>query len=237
LTRTSSGPAAAFVLVPGACHGGWWYDDVATALSSRGHDVDALTLLGLEDEPDPDRRINLDSHIEQVSAATLRASAGPAGRRPVVLVAHSYGGMPCTAVADRHPDVVSALVLVDALLPEDGDSGWAITNQRQRDWFIAAGARTGDAVDPLPSFDPRTRPHPLGSLLQQVRLTGAWREVPVRHYVSVPWPGVSPLAVSTARAREDASFVVHAWNTRHDVLHDGPGRVVGLLERVAAEVG
>lgn len=111
-----------------------------------------------------------------------------------------------------------------------------MTNQRQRDWFIEAARRTGDGVDPRSFFDARARPHPLGSLLQQARLTGAWRGVAVRHYVSVPWPGDSPLTASIAHAEEDGGFVLHRWNTEHDVLREGPDRVLSLLEQTVAEL-
>jgi len=210
--------------MPGGCHGGWWWDSVTEVLAARGHHVDALTLLGLEDQPDTDRRINLDSHIQRVCDAVLAAGTGPDSHRPVVLVAHSYGRLPSTAAADRHPDTVPALVLLDAMLPLDGDSCWSLTDQRQRDWFVAGAARTGNGVDPYASAAPRTRSHPLGSLLQQVQLTSAWRRVPVRHHVSIPWRGESPLAASTAHAREDGDLVLNDWPTAHDVLREGPTR-------------
>ena len=59
----------AFVLVPGACHGGWWYDPLAAALEADGHSAIAVTLAGLEDKPQLDRLITLDTHIDQVAAA------------------------------------------------------------------------------------------------------------------------------------------------------------------------
>ena len=38
---------ARFVLVPSGWHGAWAFESVANALSSEGHDVEALTLSGL----------------------------------------------------------------------------------------------------------------------------------------------------------------------------------------------
>lgn len=226
---------SAVVLVPGACHGGWWYDPLVDALVERGHTATAFTPVGLEAEPDVQRRITLDTHIDQVTAAVQEAATDEAGvTEPVVLVAHSYAGVPCTAAADRHPERVAALVLLDAFLPQDGDTCWTLTSEEQRQWYSSGCARTGDGVEPLPFFDQRARPHPIGTLLQQVRLTGAWRRVPVRHYVAVPWPGESPLALSRARAEQDGGFVLHDWDTRHNVLHDGPDRVLTLLEEVMA---
>lgn len=221
----------AFVIVPGACHGGWWYDPPVQALTGAGHTATAVTLVGLEDEPDVDRRITLDTHIGQVSAVVEQTAK--TADAPVVLVGHSYAGVPCVAVADRAPGQVAALVLLDAFLPDDGDSCWSLTNDEQREWYANGCAVSGDGVAPLPFFEERARPHPIGTLLQTVHLTGALQQVPVRHYVAASWPGESPMARSRARAEQDGIFVVHDWDTRHNVLHEGPDRVLDLLRQVA----
>lgn len=214
-----------FVLVPGACHGGWWYEPLVRAIEADGHRADALTLAGLEDEPRPGRPITLRTHVDQVAAAL------PAGGE-VVLVGHSYAGAVITGVADRLSTRVAGLVYLDAFLPVDGDSCWSMTNDEQRAWYVRGCAATGDGVDPLPFFDDRARPHPVATLLQSLPLTGAWRDVPVRHYAAATWPGVSPMALSTRRAEADPGFVVHHWDSRHNVLADGPDLVLGLLRRL-----
>jgi pimeloyl-ACP methyl ester carboxylesterase len=109
-----------FVLVPGAWHGGWWYAPVAAALQARGHRTHAVTLAGLGDDAAESQAINLDTHIGQLGAVVEQAG------EPVVLVGHSYGGMVVTAVADLSPHLVRALVLLDADLPDDGDSSWSL---------------------------------------------------------------------------------------------------------------
>ena len=55
--------------------------------------------------------------------------------------------------------------------------------------------------------------------------------MPIKHYVAAAgWVGPSPFAPTTARLRSDPGWTVHEWDTRHNVLWDGPGRVLGLLE-------
>ena len=134
-----------FVLVPGACHGGWWYEPLARRLEQDGHAAVPVTLAGLEDEPRIDRLITL------------------------------YG------------------------------------------------------VDPLPFFSERARPHPVATFLQALPLTGAWHQVATKHYVAAQWPDETPMALSTQRAEADPSFKVHHWDIRHNVLADGPDRVLDLL--------
>jgi pimeloyl-ACP methyl ester carboxylesterase len=223
----------AYVLIPGACHGGWWYDDLSERLRLEGHLSQAITPAGLEDTPCIDRLINLDTHIEQASAAVTEMTGDDASPERVVLVGHSYAGSVITGVADWMPGRVKALVYLDAFLPCDGDSCWTMTNDEQRAWYTAGARRTGYGVDPLPFFDERARPHPVATLLQAIRLTGAWRSVPTKIYVTaLSWPGESPMAGSTARAREDPGFETQEWDTRHNVMADGPGRVLDLIRNL-----
>ena len=133
-------------------------------------------------------------------------------------------------MADAEPDRIRSLVYLDALIPEDGDSSWSMTNDEEHAWYISGSARTGKFVDPLPFFDARTRPHPLGALMQASKLTGAWRfctreDLRRSHRLA----GESPLAAMTARARSDEEFTVHSWDTPHNVMHDGPERVFALI--------
>jgi len=214
--------APTVVLVPGACHGGWWYDPVVAGLAAHGQAAVAVTLPGLEQHPDLERLITLDTHIDHVLGALPQHG-------PVVLVGHSYAGMVITAVADRIPHRVHALVYLDAVLPSDGDSCWSLINDEQRQWYASGCARTGYGVDPLPFFDERARPHPVATLLQGVSLSGAWQQVPTKRYVAATWPQESPMATSTRRAHAHPEFVVHHWDTRHNVLADGPDQVLGLI--------
>ncbi len=220
------------LLVPGACHGGWWFETVTAELSRRGQHGAALTLAGLgPDGLDGAGPVTLDTHVDQAVAAVTAAC--DATGRPVVLAGHSYGGIVITATADRVPDRIRALVYLDAFLPEDGDSCWSMTSDEQRDWYIHGAARTGLAVDPQPFFDQRARPHPLATLVQRVRLRGAWRQVPGKTYVAATvWPGGlagSPFVGTARRVAADPDWAYLEWPTTHNILGRGPGPVVDLL--------
>ncbi len=174
---------SSFVLVPGACHGGWWYEPLVAELQRAGHRAIALTLAGLgPDGLAGTGQVTLSSHVAEVAAAVTGDS------EPVVLVGHSYAGSVITGAADQVPQNVRAMVYLDAFVPEDGDSCWSMTNDEQRRWYLDGAGRTGLTVDPLPFFDPQARPHPLASLVQRSTLTGAWRGVP-RKSMSPPPAG------------------------------------------------
>ncbi len=113
-----------FVLIPGACHGGWCFDDLAGALREQGHRVLAPTLTGVAERAHLlHAGVNLETHISDVLAELTVHRVSDA-----VLVGHSYGGMVITAVADRAAAQIDSLVFLDAFVPRDGESCWTLTN-------------------------------------------------------------------------------------------------------------
>lgn len=81
------------------------------------------------------------------SAAELHTALGGAGcRPPYVLAGHPYGGLVVRAFADRHPDEVAGLVLVDASHPQQWARIPASRGGRTVAWgnrLTAALARVG----------------------------------------------------------------------------------------------
>lgn len=75
-----------------------------------------VTPAGLGDDESP-AGVTLETHVAQTTEI-VRATSDD---EPLVLVDHSYGGSVISGVADRLPDRVSALVYLDAFVPEDGD--------------------------------------------------------------------------------------------------------------------
>jgi pimeloyl-ACP methyl ester carboxylesterase len=151
---------------------------------------------------------------------------------PVVLVGHSYAGSVITGAADQRPEQASALVYLDAFVPEDGDSAWSMTNDEQREWYANDSGETGLAVKPLPFFDDRARPHPLGTLMQRAKLTGAWKAVPRKRYVAAAaaeWLKHSPFVGVTARLRDDPDWTVTELDSGHNLLAGGPETLVRIL--------
>src|SRR2546423_8440676 len=98
---------APIVLVPGFWLGAWAWDEVATDLRAKGHEVTAMTLPGLE-SADADRSaITFADHVDAICDAVRAAG------RPVVLAVHSGAGAPGYAVTDRIPNQIAAMVYVD----------------------------------------------------------------------------------------------------------------------------
>jgi pimeloyl-ACP methyl ester carboxylesterase len=217
---------ATFVLVPGGWHGSWSFEAVVPLLERAGHTVHALTLTGLR--PDDDSvtvaTANLDTHADDVLRLLDRAHVADA-----TLVGHSYGGMVIAAAADRARGRVARLVHLDAYVPRNGESCWTATTERYRQAFAAGAAATGYAVRPPDHLDPRTRPHPLASFLQTIRLTGALAAVPRREFVYCSgWDG-TPFAGLRARLDADPEWQVHDLPTAHDAMRQAPEATAALL--------
>jgi pimeloyl-ACP methyl ester carboxylesterase len=191
-----------FILVPGMWLGGWAWDAVATPLRAAGHDVTALSL-------DLTAGATLDTHIEQVTSAVADA-------QDVVLVGHSYGGMPVRGAADRMPGHVARVIYVDSGPVPDGVS--------QADM---GGPPTVDgAFIPPPSFDPADDPVQFAGL---DGMTDRIRARAVSHPVA---SAVSPLKLdSAAQPPTDLVCTTFAAAVVHQMIEDGHPFFSGLDRR------
>jgi pimeloyl-ACP methyl ester carboxylesterase len=215
---------ATFVLVPGGWQGSWSFEKVVPLLEQAGHTAHALTLTGLrpDDSPATVATANLDTH-----AADVLRVLDDGRLEDVTLVGHSYGGMVVAAAADRAGGRVSRVVHLDAYVPRDGESCWSSTTERYRQRFVAGAAADGFSVDPAGTLDGRSRPHPLASFLQAVRLTGT--PVPRKDFVYCSgWDG-TPFAELRARLAADPAWQVHDLPTGHDAMREDPVAVAAIL--------
>lgn len=153
--------AAPIILVPGFWLGAWAWDEVGALLRADGHQVNALTLPGLE-SIDADRsRITLDDHIEAICDAVRSASA------PVVLAVHSGAAVPGYAASDRVPERIAAMVYVDTA-PGGGAIGADFTEVEKplppREQLAQDENLTGLSEEQLDTFYRRAVPEPGAAL-------------------------------------------------------------------------
>src|SRR4051794_14896338 len=98
-----------FVLVGGACLGGWAWSEVATRLRDLGHEVLPVTLTGLGERVHlASPQVDLDTHVADVVNVLDFEGLGDA-----VLVGHSYSGSVVTGVADQRPQRLHAVTYLD----------------------------------------------------------------------------------------------------------------------------
>lgn len=103
-----------FVLITGACHGGWSWRPVAEHLRSAGHRAFAPTLPGLADGDDP-RRHSLADVVDFLVDLVERNDL-----HDVTLVGHSWGGYPLTGAAHRLAPRLCKLIYWSAFVPAEG---------------------------------------------------------------------------------------------------------------------
>ncbi|WOH53358.1 alpha/beta fold hydrolase [Bradyrhizobium sp. sBnM-33] len=107
---------AEFVLIHGAWHGAWCWDDLIPALASYGHAAHVLDLPGLGDDRTAASEVSLDACASRVADRINRIG------RPVWLLGHSMGGVVTTQAAEKVADRIEALVYLAAFVPPNGQS-------------------------------------------------------------------------------------------------------------------
>lgn len=218
------------VIVAGGWHGGCELSPFARTLRALGHEVFTPSLTGLGERAHlAAARPNLDTHILGV-ANVLEFE----GLSDVVLCGHSYAGMVITGVADRSPERISALVYIDAFVPEHGDSWWRLVNDHFRAIAIDGTDEDGLGVRPPAHMDPRCRPHPMASFLQKIRLTGRWKEVREKLYVYATGWSDSPFPPTVARLRKLADWRIEEMPTRHNIIAAAPDQFLTILTKLDA---
>jgi pimeloyl-ACP methyl ester carboxylesterase len=157
----------------------------------------------------------------------------------VVLVGHSYGGMPITIVADREPERLSRVVYLDAFAPRDGDCAW--TERPDLERFMTSHASRG-LIPPIPpeyvGADPehcellreRLTTTPLRCLAEPVALGGAGESVP-RTYIWCTQSGFTPVA---ERVKAAPGWDYRELDTKHMAMFTAPREVAALLLELAA---
>ncbi|MFJ2033571.1 alpha/beta fold hydrolase [Streptosporangium sp. NPDC087985] len=109
-----------FVLVAGAWLGSWAWDEVVPELRAAGHGAHPLTLSGLADKQGvpAGQQTHVQDIVDEVERHDLR---------DVILVGHSYSGIPIGQAAERIGDRLARVVFVDSNVPANGESflsGW-----------------------------------------------------------------------------------------------------------------
>ncbi len=228
--------APTFVLVHGAWHGGWCWRRVADLLTASGHKVYAPTLTGLGERSHLMRRdIGLATHVADVVNLIRWERLSE-----VVLVGHSYGGMVVSAAAEEVEAALAALVFVDAFVPENGQSLFALTAPATRE-AIAAAAERGEPVPPRPAaffhvneqdrawVDALCTPQPLATLQDKVALTGTRERVAKKTYVRARLYPNPAFDAAFATLSADPAWRMYEVPCGHDVMVDMPERLTEIL--------
>jgi pimeloyl-ACP methyl ester carboxylesterase len=241
-----------FVLAHGSWLGGWGWRRVAERLRRAGHAVFTPSYTGMGDRAHLlSPAITIDTFVEDLIGVIESEELAE-----VVLVGHSFGGVPISGVADRIPERIARLVYLDAVVLDRGMHAFAIYPPAEAAARIRAAESATDGlavpvpIPPLPEVwglgragDPdddwvrrRLSPHPLRTYTTAL---------PLRHRVGNDLPRTYVCCTRPPHpALEPSRRLVRSWSgwgwvelaAPHLCLITHPGEVTDLLLQLAKPI-
>jgi pimeloyl-ACP methyl ester carboxylesterase len=223
------------ILVHGAFHGPGCWSDIVSRLRAAGIEA---------------RTVDLPSGAAAAEGPTLHDDAEAIRREieavdgPVLVVAHSYGGLPASEGATGVDGLVG-IVYVCAMVPELGDSSLGLMGGEPPDSFEFSADRTTVFPGEVDTFYSEVAPGPRQRLVDELRpqsfaslTTGveaiAWPDVPTT-YVLTDLDIAFPAEVQEFfAARTDRSRHVDA---DHSPFASRPAELVEILVEAARDGG
>src|SRR5262245_8978076 len=221
--RRHSDMDTTFVLVPGAGGAAWYWHRVVAELERRGRQAIAAGL------PADDDSAGLTEYTDAVVEAIGE-------RRPVVLVAQSYGGFTAPLVCERVP--VELLILVNAMVPRPGETfneWWTATG-----WHDEVGeidmddAFFHDVPDDVKAAALREEPQQSETPLEEPWPLERWPGVPTR-FVQSRDDRLFPLEYQRRVAQERLGIEVDVIPGGHLVALSRPAELVDMLQALAGD--
>ncbi|MFD7721061.1 alpha/beta fold hydrolase [Streptomyces sp. NPDC059814] len=228
-----------FVLVAGAWLGASAWDEVVPGLRAAGHGAHPLTLSGVAEKQG--LPVGPQAHVADIVDEVERL-----GLRDVVLVGHSYSGIPVGQAAGRIADRLARVVFVDASVPADGESFVSAWWQGPAALEAELAGNGGVWAPPTaPDFDGQgltgeqtarivagATPHPGASLSDPAKLSGPLGGLPVT-YVKCLLDGPEP-ADDVAVLLSGASWELVTLDTGHWPMFSRPQELARILTGAAA---
>ncbi|MEE1742032.1 alpha/beta fold hydrolase [Streptomyces sp. BE147] len=224
----------AFLLVHGAWHGAWCWDSVRAELDAdgrRSHAVDLPSANPPGGRHDRARPVGMLDDADAIRDSLRRIDG------PVVVIAHSYGGVPTTQAIGDAANVVGAVYLaafqldvgesmftfLGAPVPDDGTGQAPPYEDSRRVLFGDMSRADADRAAA------RLRPQSVRSFTEPVTTAG-WRTVPSSYVVCDHDRALEP-----SRQRELATRAgsVHRLPSSHSPFLSMPRRLATLLGRIA----
>ena len=231
-----------FVLVHGAWHGGWCWQEVSQQLREKGFRVYTPTLSGLGEHKNViNENINLQTHITDIINFIEMEDL-----HNVVLVGHSYAGTVIAGVADSIPGRLNKLVFLDAMIVHNGES--PISTQ-----FKEVQAAMGEFVAKKQNIAPiipaeefgvtekakakwvneRLTPQPFNTFAQRLTLKHTYGNNVPLVYISCTDKQLPIIKKMSKEAQNSSLWTYLELNTGHDAMVTVPVELSGLFTKLA----
>ena len=230
---------ATIVIVHGAWVGGWRWRSMADMLRDRGHYVFTPTLTGLGERAHlTSPAVNVSLHAQDVANLIYYENLDN-----ILLVGHSYGGMPMSVVPDLVPEgTIRSILYLDAFFPEDGDSlndqvpGPPHLADSESTYLVdppraaLVGFNTHMSQEARNWYEERRTPQSVHCFSEKVKLAGARDRIPQKTYVIATGYKNDTFAPAADKLRKRADWRVEEMPYTHDLQHVAPMETAAMIE-------
>jgi pimeloyl-ACP methyl ester carboxylesterase len=223
-----------YVFVAGGGWGGFIWRPVSSLLRAQVHDVFTPTLTGLGERLHlASAQIGLETHLQDIGGVLEYEDL-----QQTILVGHSYGGIVITGVAERIPHRLAHLVYLDALVPQDGQSGLDLAGAAMSARIEKRVSACGDGwcIPPPPSSPAKMTPSPFKPLTQALVVKNPAAARILRTYICCTQTGADSLDLIAARVRAEG-WRYYEVEAGHMAMVTAPKAVAAILLEIPATPG
>lgn len=224
------------VLIHGGWFGGWCWRTAAEKLRSYGHTVYTPTLTGLGERSHlSSPLVTLKVHAQDIANVLFYEDL-----EGVILLGHSYAGMPLTLVPGLVSERIEQLIYLDAFVPQHGQCLADLVEvpakkQTGVDWLMPPPplSRWHVSDSSLAAFiEPRLTPQISLNERECVDLT----DIPQHPstFISLTRNQKSHFVKTAQRLRQDPAWQVVDLDAGHLVMVEEPDRLVACLQTILA---
>ncbi|NSL88109.1 alpha/beta hydrolase [Chitinophaga sp. Mgbs1] len=227
-----------YVLVHGAWHGGWCWQEVSRKLRAQGYEVYTPSMSGMSEyKHTRTPQTNLSTHITDIISLLIQEDL-----HHVVLVGHSYAGAVITGVADSIPERLEKLIYLDALLPHNGQNIVSLqepAQQQRLNGLIKQGITTipimtadlFGVTDParLKWTNERLTLQPIRTFTEPLRLKHVYGNNIPLVYIGCTQPQLPVMQQFIDAVKKDRAWKYYGLKTGHDAMITAPEELTKLL--------
>ena len=231
-----------FLLIHGAWHGGWVWNEISDILRYQRYSVSTPTLTGLGEKKHLlSSKITIKTFIEDVVNHIIFEDLNN-----IILVGHSFAGSVISGVADRLKDRIQKLIYFDAMILIDGQKPFDITPKETVEQRIELAKKFGNNISiPAPSADAfgvfdikksllleeKLTPHPLSAFQSKLILKNEVGNGIPLSYIFCTKPVYKSLESSREVVRK-MKWPIFELNAGHDAMLTHPKETLNLLMKI-----
>ena len=231
-----------FLLIHGAWHGGWVWNEISEILRYQRYSVSTPTLTGLGEKKHLlSSKITIETFIEDVVNHIIFENLNN-----IILVGHSFAGSVISGVADRLKDRIQKLIYFDAMILIDGQKPFDITPKETVEQRIELAKKFGNKISiPAPSagafgvfdvkksllLEEKLTPHPLSAFQSKLILKNEVGNGIPLSYIFCKKPIYKSLESSREVVRK-MKWPIFELNAGHDAMLTHPKETLNLLMKI-----